>query len=805
MNFRKLIIVRNRPALYCAAFILTFFLCLSGNGYVFGAVSVAVVLIFAVLCLAFADDTRRHLRTVGLLLIFCFAAIALSLAAKCVYLYPSQRFAEKYHNTECELVLRVDGTEYSVQGYGGYNCSILMCNGEAVEHILGCYPGIRLNSYGGEVFEDGDIVFLRSVPMPPEKVAGNGFYEAAHLKSRHIFMRCDSFGEIRLLKSGQKGFIDRLRDKISGNLTGYIGGYSAGDESALAKCMLLGDKNGISAELKNAFRCAGISHILAVSGLHLSILFMVVSMIFGLGKRSPRRRFVYAETLSCIVVLFYMALADFTPSIMRAGYMLIFINLYSVLQFYRRRFGKSAEKSAAPLDEDGVSAPVDMGICNTELDEKIAVFDSVSALFCAGAVICVVSPYSVFDVGMQLSFMSTLGILVSTYVLQGFEKKIGFFPFRVVFTSLFMTLSAVSFTLPICMYNFGELSLTVFFANILAAPVVTVLLALLLVLAMLSFLPACLFGTLCGFFGMVCELLCKICIGIARAGSCFMFSTVRAEHSIYLTAVFLMLTAFTVVSLFFGLKRLRAVGFFSLIGLYFVTCTVSFFVTAGEINEPCVRLCTVYGRPYFSVGTGKYRVFFDNVSGVASESVIGDCFGRQLYDTDNICLVIPNKDSDFESALFNIDNLHKSGEADRIFLPDSALCSLAGVDGGEYSVFAGKLKESGYNIEFYGEKFTIGKVDFEVDVSGVGTSFRFDRYCAVFADEYSGEYASEMCSDLTEYGFYFCSKASETDNDGYKSGARLFVTSPLYKKIRGAEKIPDRRLVFFKDIADGVR
>ena len=510
MSIRKLLIVRNKPAVYCAVFIPAFFLSLTTVGFVGGLFFALLFLLASVTALIFNKPERSYLRTLGLIFIFVVLGIVSAIAAKFVYFYPSQVFLYNYEGKECSLLLRVDKINSSEDNFASYNCSILQCEGNDCGNVLSVYPSVRLNSFGGDFAEKGDVIFIRAVPNRPENENKAGFNESEYLRSQHIFITCDYSEELRLIQKGSKSFIDNIRERLSGNLTRYIGKYSVKDETAIAKCMLLGDKTGVSNKLKEMFRGAGISHVLSVSGLHLSILFMTLSVILRLHIRTPRRRFIYAETLSCILIFIYMALANFTPSIMRAGFMLIIMNIYSAAAFYIRKFGKSKKATEASLDEDGISYL--QNTCYYDLDTsfKIGVFDSVSALFFAGAIICIISPYSVFDVGMQLSFMSTLGILISVSVLQRVYKKIKFLPLRVVIASLFVTFSAVSFTLPVCIYNFGELSTMSAVSNLLVTPLMVPLLAILLVLALMSFLPQVgLVAGVCSFLGWISEIVCS--------------------------------------------------------------------------------------------------------------------------------------------------------------------------------------------------------------------------------------------------------------------------------------------------------
>ncbi|MBR3996058.1 MAG: ComEC/Rec2 family competence protein, partial [Clostridia bacterium] len=635
-------------------------------------------------------------------------------------------------------------------------------------------------------------IFIRAVPNRPENENKAGFNESEYLRSQHIFITCDYSEELRLIQKGSKSFIDNIRERLSGNLTRYIGKYSVKDETAIAKCMLLGDKTGVSNKLKEMFRGAGISHVLSVSGLHLSILFMTLSVILRLHIRTPRRRFIYAETLSCILIFIYMALANFTPSIMRAGFMLIIMNIYSAAAFYIRKFGKSKKTTEASLDEDGISYLHNTCYYDLDTSFKIGVFDSVSALFFAGAIICIISPYSVFDVGMQLSFMSTLGILISVSVLQRVYKKIRFLPLRVVIASLFVTFSAVSFTLPVCIYNFGELSTMSAVSNLLITPLMVPLLAILLVLALMSFLPQVgLVAGVCSFLGWISEIVCSVCIKIAERCSSLYFSVVTAEENLFLTLIFIVVLIFTVTCMFLGIRQMKCVGFFAILCFYFIFMTVSFLEAVSDFLTPRVNMCTVDKHPYMCVMIRDTRIVFDDLSGVASNSVMQKVTGHQIYDTNNIYLVLPRTQPCFDEALFNIMCFDKSDGIDTLLLPSKELFEDTGANIAEYSDFVTNLGEGGYNIEFYSDKFMVENVKFDIDVTDRASKVIFGDVSVIFAGEYNEEYAGKA-SEGCKYCIFFCDRADNTDNLGYNGDADLYVTSPFHNKIRGAKQIPVR-------------
>ncbi len=108
--------------------------------------------------------------------------------------------------------------------------------------------------------------------------------------------------------------LDGLRLSVASSLDEHIGS----DKSGLPKALLIGDRSGISYAITDDFRSAGLSHLLAISGLHVSLVGGTATLVavFSFG----RRRYVHLS-LPLVAVLLYAALAGFAPPITRAATM----------------------------------------------------------------------------------------------------------------------------------------------------------------------------------------------------------------------------------------------------------------------------------------------------------------------------------------------------------------------------------------------------------------------------------------------------------------------------------------------------
>lgn len=204
------------------------------------------------------------------------------------------------------------------------------------------------------------------------------------------------------------------------------------DTAPFAKGLLLGDKTSLSYEDSNAFRISGISHIIAVSGLHVGILIALLYFLTG------RRRF-----LSCILglpmLLLFAAIVGFRPSVNRACLMQGLLLL------------------SVALDRE---------------------YDGVTALSFSGLVMMLLNPMVVIDIGFQLSYGSVLGIFLFYPKLHGWlaeckwvgslkGKDLKFRIKRWIVGCFSVSLSASAFTTPLVAYYFGAVGLLNVVTNLL--------------------------------------------------------------------------------------------------------------------------------------------------------------------------------------------------------------------------------------------------------------------------------------------------------------------------------------------------
>jgi len=201
-------------------------------------------------------------------------------------------------------------------------------------------------------------------------------------------------------------------------------------QSSILEGTLLGDNGALSNDLKNKLNITGLRHIIAVSGTHVVILstiimFILLAMGFWRGQ---------AFYISLIFIFTYIILTGLPASGIRAG---IMGGIYLLAQ---------------------------------KLGRMSAGF-RVITLACA--IMLLANPLLLFyDVGFQLSFLAVLGMIFLEPIIKVLLKKIMKEKVKNLTSIVSTTLSAQIFTLPIMVYNFGNISFVSLLTNILVLPIV---------------------------------------------------------------------------------------------------------------------------------------------------------------------------------------------------------------------------------------------------------------------------------------------------------------------------------------------
>ncbi len=269
----------------------------------------------------------------------------------------------------------------------------------------------------------------------------------SYYKPQHIFLTLERPKEIttvsahrRLIRNAVSEYRERMINDFRTQLGDDCGGFLSG--------MVFGEKRELGSEVKTTLYRCGIGHLLAVSGLHVSI---IIGLFMLLLSRLGVNRFVSFGLVN-VLLIFLIIMANSPVSAIRAGIMLDI--LYSSRLLRRQN-------------------------------------DTLNSLAIASLIINISDPYAVYSSGFMLSLSGTFGIGVfAPYMLKGFQR-------RTLLQKLgydFLTAALTSISVfPLSMYYFEETSVIAPVMNVFAVPVCSaaMVMGLLYVLTggLLNFLP----------------------------------------------------------------------------------------------------------------------------------------------------------------------------------------------------------------------------------------------------------------------------------------------------------------------------
>ncbi len=417
--------------------------------------------LLAVLCLAaslllltvlliptFRRTSRALSRWALCLCLLLGAALALIQSLLCIDL-PERRVSELEGKT-CTVEAIVTECRGSGNNMSAYLLSVTSVNGEptAYDALLTCYYVADLRP--------GHTVTLTAEAISLSEAAGD-LYEEYRLTSEGVFGGFLSLMETDYAITSDEPASPALRlaksrYTLSLDMERLFGEAAAGLPSAL----LLGERDHIPDSTKRDFSRAGVSHLLAISGLHMTLLFGFLALLLKACHIPPRVRAVLLGAAS----IAYLAYLGFPPSATRAVVMLGMTYLASL-----------CFASADPLTSLGV----------------------------AGMGILLFSPTAVADVGFWMSFSATLGLLTILPVIQAptgdRQGKCGRFaglwrkPCGKLWSGLAAGIAAVTFSLWVTTPIIGEMSLLSAPMTLLLTPLVGVLLLLVPAAMLLSASP----------------------------------------------------------------------------------------------------------------------------------------------------------------------------------------------------------------------------------------------------------------------------------------------------------------------------
>lgn len=322
---------------------------------------------------------------------------------------------------------RVSAVASYGDGYNLYTLENLSVNGEAVAK--------KASVKSSETLETGDILAIygsmESFELDPFDSYSMSYYRKG---VRHIV----EARAVNVTGSSDLGLFELIRVTLADRFTTYMGD----DAGALALGLTVGDKAFLDYDTEEAVRASGLSHLLAVSGLHVGFLSGIVYFVLRLLRR-PKTSAMLAVAL---ILLGYGFVTGFPAGVVRAA-----VTCLCFLYALRK-------------------------------EER---FDSVNALSLSVIILLVAAPMSLFDIGFLMSVAAVLGITAFYSVIRKCFCTDGKFS-SFLASSVAVSLSANTLLIGISASVFGTFALYFVIANVIAVPYVSFIYFFLVPLGLLA-------------------------------------------------------------------------------------------------------------------------------------------------------------------------------------------------------------------------------------------------------------------------------------------------------------------------------
>lgn len=422
-----------------------------------------------------------------------------------------------------------------------------------------------------------------------------GFNEHLYYKSQNIAYKVNA-EEIILIDASYSRFHSAL-NTVKESLIEVYNTILPDKEAGTLIAMVLGEKYLLEDEIKNLYQENGISHILAISGLHVS---MVGAAIYYM-LRKLRLGLVAAIVMSLAFVYSYGILTNFSVSTNRA------VVMYSIM-LLARLIGKT--------------------------------FDIISALSLSAFLILLQNPMDLFGAGFLLSFGAVLGIAIFLPCLNSLYE-----PKNALLKGVYVSISAQAFTLPFVLYYFFQIPIYSVFINLLVLPLTNLLMLTALVAGIVGSLSISLGIFLAGGANYVLKFYEVICrLGSNLPGNLI---TIGRPDVIRICAYFIILLIFIIGAKRYCKKRILMILVVAIIVLIIPKSRKGIIVTMLDVGQ---------GEAIFIESDGKTTYLIDggssDVSQVGRYRITPYLLSRGIDELDYA--IVTHTDMDHVSGLIEL-------------------------------------------------------------------------------------------------------------------------------------------------------
>ena len=348
--------------------------------------------------------------------------------------------------------------------------------------------------------EYGNKIKLEGTYIKPSKSRNyKGFDYSNYLKTENIYGTIEQNGKIELIKEKNINYLFINLYKVKNKIIKNINNKFPEETRGLFLGILLGDKSSIEEDVRQNFADSSLSHILAVSGTHISYVVICISVLFKKLKLNKNIR----KVLTSLVLFMYLYLVDFSVSATRAVIMSTIVIMQML--FYRKQ-------------------------------------DTITTIAFSSIIILINNPYSILNIGFLLSYGGTIGIILFVNRISIESKEDFFQRFKSYLKDIcIVTISAQTIIMPIIIYYFNTISFTFIISNIIASLIIGPIIMIGLVIIAISFFKIPIISLIIRFYNILIVILVRTADIISKIpmSKIYLKTPTTLEIIFYYSVVFL--------------------------------------------------------------------------------------------------------------------------------------------------------------------------------------------------------------------------------------------------------------------------
>ena len=336
------------------------------------------------------------------------------------------------------------------------------------------------------------------------------------------------------------------------------------NELHVLSALTLGYKRGLDPETKRVFASAGAMHVLAVSGLHVGIVFLILSILLGFLKKHQKGRYVFIVVV-LIALWSFAFITGLSPSVKRAAFMFSFV------------------------------------VIGNNMNRQASIYNSLAA---SAFLLLLINPNNLFEPGFQLSYSAVFGIVF----LQPKFDKILYFEDKIrrfALGLLTVSIAAQVATFPVSVYYFSQFPVYFWVTNIVVIPAAMVLIPLGIFLLAFNWIPL-----ISSVLAFIISLFVKLLVGFLAfienlPGSVAEFSITGLELVFILGVLF---------SFYLFIETGKNLFYKGILLFFLLVLTASFATKTARIFQ---KEMVVYNYPqqiilHLSAGKNNYVISEEN-------------------------------------------------------------------------------------------------------------------------------------------------------------------------------------------------